>query len=98
MGKGPEAKKNKTIQVYYVGRLKSNGKQFDACQSGKPFRFRLGGGEVIKGWDVGFDGMRVGGKRQITVPPHMGYGSRRMGNDIPANSTLVFDVELKAIN
>jgi FK506-binding nuclear protein len=97
-GKGLEAKKGKTIQVYYVGRLKSNNKQFDACQSGKPFRFRLGAGEVIKGWDVGFDGMRVGGKRQIVVPPHMGYGSKRMGNDIPANSTLVFDVELKAIN
>ena len=97
-GKGPEAKKGKFIHVYYSGRLKSNGKQFDACVSGKPFKFRLGSGEVIKGWDVGFENMKVGGKRQIVVPPNMGYGSKRMGNDIPANSTLVFDVELKAVS
>lgn len=97
-GKGPEAKKGKFIHVYYSGKLKQNGKQFDSCTSGKPFRFRLGQGEVIKGWDVGFEGMKVGGKRQIIVPPGMGYGNKRMGNDIPANSTLVFDVELKAVS
>jgi FK506-binding nuclear protein len=78
--------------------LKQNGKQFDSCTSGKPFKFRLGGGEVIRGWDIGFENMRVGGKRQIIVPPNMGYGNKRMGNDIPANSTLVFDVELKAVS
>ncbi len=97
-GKGPEAKKGKFIHVYYTGRLKQNGKQFDACVSGKPFKFRLGAGEVIKGWDVGIEGMKVGSKRTITIPPSMGYGSRRMGNDIPANSTLTFDVELKAVS
>ncbi|CAF0961621.1 unnamed protein product [Brachionus calyciflorus] len=97
-GKGPEAKKGKYIHVYYTGRLKQNGKQFDACQSGKPFKFRLGSGEVIKGWDIGFENMKVGGKRQIVVPPNMGYGNKRMGNDIPANSTLIFDVELKAVS
>ena len=96
-GKGAEAKRGKTIQVYYVGKLKQNGKQFDACTSGKPFKFRLGAGEVIKGWDIGFENMKVGGKRVITIPPAMGYGNRRMG-DIPANSTLVFEVELKAVN
>ncbi len=97
-GKGPEAKKGKTVHVYYTGRLKTNGKQFDACVSGKPFKFRLGGGEVIKGWDVGFENMKVGGKRQIICPPNMAYGSQRVGPDIPPNSTLVFDVELKAVN
>lgn len=97
-GKGPEAKKGKFLHVYYAGKLKQNGKQFDSCMSGKPFKFRLGQGDVIKGWDVGFEGMKVGGKRQLIVPPNMGYGNKRMGNDIPANSTLVFDVELKAVN
>lgn len=97
-GKGPEAKKGKTVHVYYSGRLKQNGKQFDACQSGKPFKFRLGQGEVIKGWDVGVENMKVGGKRQLIVPPNLGYGNKRMGNDIPANSTLIFDVELKAVS
>ena len=97
-GTGPVAKKGKFIQVYYTGKLKSNGKQFDSCIAGKPFKFRLGSGEVIKGWDIGFENMKVGGKRTITVPPNMGYGSKKMGSDIPANSTLVFDVELKAVN
>jgi FK506-binding nuclear protein len=66
--------------------------------SGKPFKFQLGKGDVIKGWDVGFENMKVGGKRTIIVPPNMGYGSKRMGPDLPANSTLVFDVELKSVN
>lgn len=96
-GYGPVAKKGKQVHVYYAGKLKQNGKQFDACTSGKPFKFRLGSGEVIKGWDVGFENMKVGGKRTITIPPNMGYGNKRVG-DIPANSTLVFDVELKAVN
>ncbi len=97
-GTGPVAKKGKFIQVYYRGTLKKNGKQFDACKSGKPFKFRLGSGEVIKGWDIGFENMKVGGKRTITVPPNMGYGNKSMGPDLPANSTLVFDVELKAVS
>jgi len=96
-GTGPVAKKGKFVSVYYEGRLQS-GKQFDKCVGGKPFKFRLGGGEVIKGWDVGLENMKVGGKRTITVPPKMGYGSQRMGGDIPPNSTLVFDVELKAVS
>ncbi len=97
-GTGPVAKKGKFIQVYYTGKLHKNGKQFDQCIKGKPFKFRLGSGEVIKGWDVGFEHMKLGGKRQITVPPNMGYGNQKMGSDIPPNSTLVFDVELKAVS
>lgn len=97
IGYGPEARRGKTIQVYYKGTLKSNGKQFDACLTGKPFKFRLGAGEVIKGWDVGFENMKVGGKRTLIIPPHMAYGSRAMPG-LPANSTLVFDVELKSVN
>jgi FK506-binding nuclear protein len=97
-GKGPEAKKGKTVHVYYSGRLQKNNKQFDACVTGKPFKFRLGAGEVIKGWDVGVENMKVGGKRQLIIPPHMAYGSKGAGKDIPGNSTLIFDVELKAVN
>jgi len=96
-GHGPEAKNGKVLSVYYRGSLKSNGKQFDALTNGKPFTFRLGRGDVIKGWDVGMQGMKVGGKRTITCPPAMGYGNRKSG-PIPPNSTLVFEVELKAIN
>ena len=96
-GYGPVAKKGKQVNVYYSGRLKQNGKQFDSCTSGKPFKFRLGAGEVIKGWDIGFENMKVGGKRTLTIPAPMAYGNKRVG-DIPANSTLIFDVELKAVN
>jgi len=96
IGSGTVATKGKPVQVYYTGKLKS-GKKFDSCVKGKPFRFRLGSGEVIKGWDIGVEGMKVGGKRTLTIPPGMGYGSRAMGRDIPANSTLVFDVELKNV-
>jgi len=82
------------MHVTYVGRL-PNGKEFDRSEN-KPFTFRLGRGEVIKGWDVALEGMRVGGKRRIIVPPHMGYGKQANG-PIPANATLHFDVELKGV-
>jgi len=93
MGKagGKLATNGKRIYVKYVGRLKKTGQVFD--KSKKPFCFRLGVGEVIAGWDIGVKGMRVGDKRRITVPPSLGYGGKRTG-PIPANSTLVFDVEL----
>lgn len=97
-GTGPEAKPGHSVGMYYAGRLKSNNKQFDACLSGKPFRFKLGKGEVIKGWEVGVSGMKVGGKRRLTVPPSMGYGAGGAPPDIPGNSTLVFDVECKYTN
>lgn len=86
------------IGMYYEGKLKSNNKTFDSTLSGKPFRFRLGTGEVIKGWDIGIEGMKVGGKRRLTIPPQMAYGSKGAGSDIPPNSHLVFEVECKAIN
>ena len=66
VGNGPVAKKGKMVGMYYSGKLKANNKQFDATLTGKPFRFRLGKGEVIKGWDIGIEGMKVGGKRRLT--------------------------------
>ncbi|XP_046581557.1 46 kDa FK506-binding nuclear protein-like [Haliotis rubra] len=96
VGHGPEAKSGKQAQMYYVGTLQ-DGKQFDSCKGGKPFKFKLGKGEVIHGWDVGVSGMKVGGKRKLVIPPTMGYGKQRQG-PIPPNSTLVFEVELKAVS
>lgn len=98
VGKGPEAKTGKRAVVYYEGRLKSNNKVFDSLKQGAGFKFGLGRGEVIKGWDLGVVGMKVGGKRRITCPPHMAYGSRGSPPTIPPNSTLVFEVELKGVN
>lgn len=98
VGNGPEAKPGKRTQVYYEGRLLSNNKVFDSLKTGAGFKFSLGRGEVIKGWDVGVVGMKVGGKRRITCPPHMAYGSRGSPPTIPPNSTLVFEVELKGVN
>ncbi|XP_052857000.1 39 kDa FK506-binding nuclear protein [Drosophila gunungcola] len=97
-GKGEEAKPGKRVSVYYIGRLQSNNKTFDSLLKGKPFKFSLGGGDVIKGWDVGVAGMKVGGKRRITCPPAMAYGARGAPPKIGPNSTLVFDVELKAVH
>lgn len=97
IGTGPEAKNGKFVHVYYQGKLKQNGKMFDSCLSGKPFKFRLGSGEVIKGWDIGVNGMKVGGKRSLTIPANLAYGNRKVGT-IPANSILVFEVELKAVS
>lgn len=95
-GTGSEAKEGKKLLIYYVGRLGSNGKEFDRCTTGKPFIFRLGSNEVIKGWDIGVKGMKVGGKRTLTIPPKMAYGNQNI-KGIPANSTLVFEVELKGV-
>lgn len=97
VGTGAPAKSGKFISVYYVGRLK-NGKKFDSTTSGDGFKFRLGKGEVIKGWDIGVQGMKVGGKRRITIPAPMGYGAKGSPPTIPGNSTLVFEVELKNVH
>lgn len=97
-GKGPEAKPGKKVQVYYEGRLKSNNKVFDSTKAGQGFAFVLGRGEVIRGWDVGVAGMKVGGKRRITCPPNAAYGAKGSPPVIPPNSTLVFDVELRGVN
>jgi hypothetical protein len=95
VGKGPEAKAGDTVKVHYVGTL-LNGPEFDASKKhgDQPFTFELGKGRVIKGWDEGVAGMKVGGKRKLTIPPHLGYGARGAGDRIPPNSTLVFEVEL----
>jgi len=98
VGNGTPAKQGKMVTVYYSGRLKSNNRQFDASTSGPGFKFRLGKGEVIKGWDIGLDGMKVGGKRRIIIPAHMAYGKRGAPPDIPPNSTLVFEIELKNVS
>ncbi|XP_066153775.1 46 kDa FK506-binding nuclear protein [Euwallacea fornicatus] len=96
-GNGPPAKAGRFVTVYYEGRLQKNNKLFDSTSKGPGFKFRLGGGEVIKGWDVGLVGMKVGGKRKIVCPPQAGYGAKGSPPAIPPNSTLVFTVTLKKI-
>ena len=95
VGTGDEATKGRNVSVHYVGVAWSNGRQFDASwDRNEPFEFRLGAGQVIQGWDEGVAGMRIGGRRQLTIPPHMGYGSRGAGGVIKGNETLVFIVDL----
>lgn len=94
IGTGREAVANTNVTVHYDGRLE-DGKEFDSSRRrGQPFQFRLGGGQVIKGWDEGLVGMKEGGKRQLVIPPELGYGRQGAGGVIPPNATLVFDVEL----
>lgn len=96
-GGGAEAKLGKKIQVYYEGRLKTNNKVFDSTKAGPGFKMTLGRGEVIKGWDIGLAGMKVGGKRRLIIPPGLAYGQKGSPPVIPQNATLVFDVELKNV-
>jgi FKBP-type peptidyl-prolyl cis-trans isomerase len=96
-GDGAEAVRGKRVSVHYTGWFTS-GKKFDSSvDRGQPFEFRLGAGEVIRGWDEGVAGMKVGGKRQLNVKPELAYGSRGYPGAIPPNSTLIFDVELLAV-
>jgi len=97
VGSGGPVKAGSMVSMYYKGTLKSNGKQFDAKETGKPFKFRLGKGEVIPGWDVGVEGMKVGGRRKLSIPPKMGYGKKGMG-PIPGNAHLNFEVTLVGFN
>lgn len=97
VGTGEVAVAGKTANVHYTGWLE-NGKKFDSSvDRGQPFSFPLGAGRVIKGWDEGVQGMKVGGKRKLTIPSDLGYGSRGAGGVIPPNATLVFDVELLGV-
>ena len=96
-GTGAVAKAGQRVSVHYTGWL-TDGKKFDSSLDRKqPFQFVLGRGQVIAGWDKGVEGMAVGGKRKLTVPPEMGYGAKGFPGAIPPNATLVFDVELLAV-
>ncbi len=96
-GDGQEAKAGDRVTVHYVGTLTS-GEKFDSSRDrGKGFTFQLGAGQVIKGWDQGVAGMRVGGVRKLTIPPDLAYGQRGFPPVIPPNSTLVFEVELLGV-
>jgi FKBP-type peptidyl-prolyl cis-trans isomerase len=98
VGQGDEASAGKTVVVHYTGWL-TDGTKFDSSKDrNEPFDFPLGAGYVIRGWDQGVAGMKVGGSRKLTIPPELGYGSRGAGGVIPPNATLVFEVELLAVN
>lgn len=96
-GKGDAARAGQTVAVHYTGWL-TGGKKFDSSKDrGDPFSFTLGKGGVIKGWDEGVQGMKIGGTRKLTIPPQLGYGARGAAGVIPPNATLIFEVELLGI-
>ena len=97
IGTGKKAEGGKKLKMHYVGRLKSNNNIFDSSK-GKPFAFKLGRSEVIRGWDIGVDGMHVGGKRILTIPPEKAYGKGGAPPTIPGNATLIFEVTLLEVN
>jgi len=98
VGDGQEAKSGDNVSVHYTGWL-TDGTKFDSSvDRGTPFTFHLGAGQVIKGWDEGVAGMKIGGKRKLTIPPELGYGDRGAGPKIPPGATLVFEVELLGIS
>ena len=98
VGDGPEARPGQLVSVHYVGVAHSNGREFDASWNrGETFEFPLGGGQVIAGWDQGVVGMKVGGRRRLTIPPHLGYGARGAGGAIKPNETLIFVVDLLGV-
>jgi len=97
VGEGPEARAGKLVEVHYTGWLE-NGTKFDSSlDRNEPFSFGLGEGNVIKGWDEGVAGMKVGGKRKLTIPPNLGYGDQGAGGVIPPGATLIFEVELLGV-
>ncbi len=97
LGQGAVANAGQTVSVHYTGWL-TDGKKFDSSKDrSEPFEFKLGAGQVIRGWDEGVQGMRIGGTRKLTIPPQLGYGARGAGGAIPPNATLVFEVELLGV-
>jgi peptidylprolyl isomerase len=99
VGDGDEASAGSAVEVHYVGVAWSNGEQFDASwDRGDTFSFHLGAGQVIEGWDTGVQGMRVGGQRRLTLPPHLAYGPRGAGGVIGPSETLVFVVDLVGVS
>ena len=97
-GSGAEATAGSTVSVHYVGVAHSSGEEFDASYNrGAPLDFRLGVGQVIAGWDQGVQGMKVGGRRRLVIPPHLGYGDRGAGGVIKPGETLIFVVDLLAV-
>ncbi|WP_067500989.1 FKBP-type peptidyl-prolyl cis-trans isomerase [Actinoplanes sp. TFC3] len=98
-GTGEEAKPGHTVSVHYVGVAFSSGKEFDASYNrGEAFEFGLGAGQVISGWDQGVAGMKVGGRRKLTIPPHLGYGSQGAAGVIKPGETLIFVVDLLGVS
>ncbi len=98
-GEGAEATSGSTVSVHYVGVAHSTGEEFDASYNrGTPLKFRLGTGQVIQGWDQGVEGMKVGGRRQLVIPPHLGYGDRGAGGVIKPGETLIFVVDLLGVS
>jgi peptidylprolyl isomerase len=98
-GDGAEARAGQTVEVHYVGVAHSTGEEFDASYNrGSTFRFPLGAGRVIAGWDQGVAGMKVGGRRKLIIPPHMGYGDRGAGGAIKGGETLIFVVDLLGVS
>ena len=99
VGDGAEATSGSTVSVHYVGVAHSSGEEFDASYNrGAPLQFRLGVGQVIAGWDAGVQGMKVGGRRQLVIPPHLGYGDRGAGGAIKPGETLIFVVDLLGVS
>jgi FKBP-type peptidyl-prolyl cis-trans isomerase len=96
LGQGDEAAAGKIIEIHYTGRL-ADGTRFDASRGDQPFTFRLGAGDVIKGWDEGLAGMRVGGKRRLVIPPDLGFGRQGVGTVVPPNAVLVYEMELLGV-
>jgi peptidylprolyl isomerase len=98
MGDGPEAKAGDTVEVHYVGVAFSTGEEFDASWNrGEPLRFRLGVGQVIAGWDQGVQGMKVGGRRKLVIPPGLAYGDRGAGRSIKGGETIIFICDLVSV-
>ena len=98
-GDGAEAKEGSNVSVHYVGVAHSTGEEFDASYNrGDPLKFRLGIGQVISGWDTGVQGMKVGGRRRLVIPPHLGYGDRGAGGAIKPGETLIFVVDLLGVS